>query len=160
MNRAYKRPKIGAILDIGSQGSLKDINAKNPFALFGISFDLPVYAGGRNKIKILEQEQEILSMVEQEEQIKNQLSLQVELTTNSYLASLKTIPAKQKQVETAKRYYYDVMKKYKEGQANYFELFESQTQITSAELQKSIAIYDAWIRFAEMERANASFSLK
>ncbi len=160
MNRAYKKPKIGAILDIGSQGSLKDINSKNPFALFGLSFDLPIYSGGRYKIKILEQEQELLSMVEQEKQIKNQLSLQVELTQNTFLASKKLIPAKKTQVETAKRYYNDVMKKYKEGQANYVELFESQTQVTTAELQNSIAIYDSWIRYAEMERANASFNLK
>jgi outer membrane protein TolC len=152
MNKAYNRPKIGGILDIGSQGKISDINAKNPFVLFGLSFDLPIYAGNRNKLKIKEQEMELASLAEQKNQVKNQLTLQAEIAKNSFENSKNVIPAKTSQVETAKRYYYDIMKKYKEGQINYVELYEAQNQITTALLQKNIAIYDSWIKFAELER--------
>jgi outer membrane protein TolC len=159
MNRAYKKPKIGGIIDLGSQGKLSDINAKNPFLLFGLSFDIPVYAGNRNKLKIKEQEMELAALNEQENQIKNQLLIQTEVAKNSYMASKNMLNAKNTQVETAKRYYSDVMKRYKENQINYVELFDAQTQMTNTLLQKNIANYDIWIRLAELERATASFDL-
>ncbi len=160
MNKAYRKPKIGTILDVGSQGSLKDINAKNPFLLFGLSLDLPIYAGGRNKLKILQQEQEVLALAEQEKTIKNQLFLQAEIANNNLKNQINQLPAKQYQVITAKKYHADILKKYKEGQINYVELFEAQTQILNAELQNTIAIYDTWIKHTELERAKASFNLK
>lgn len=160
MNKAYNKPKIGGILDVGSQGNLTEINANNAFVLFGLSFDLPIYAGNRNKLKIKEQEMELAALSEQEKQAKSQLSLQVEVATNTYLASKNTLSAKNTQVETAKRYYSDVLKRYKENQINYVELFDAQTQVTNSLLQKNIAVYDSWIRFIELERANASFDLK
>jgi outer membrane protein TolC len=153
LNKAFNKPKIGGLMDLGAQGKISDINAKNPFLLFGLSFDMPIYAGNRNKLKIKEQEMELAGLNEQEKQIKNQLMLQAELAKNSFENSKKLISAKNSQVETAKRYYSDVMKKYKEGQINYVELYESQNQITMALLQKNIAIYDSWIKFAEFERA-------
>lgn len=160
LNRAYRKPKIGTILDVGSQGSLKDINAKNPFLLFGLSFDLPVYAGGRNKLKILQQEQELLALAEQENLVENQFKLQKEIAKNNFENQKKQLPAKQMQVNTAKKYFYDILKKYKEGQANYIELFEGQTQILTAELQQNLALFDCWIRHTELERTMASFDLK
>ena len=77
-----------------------------------------------------------------------------------FVASSNSLFAKNTQVETAKRYYNDVLKRYKENQINYVELFEAQTQLTNSLLQKNIANYDNWIRFAELERAMASFELK
>lgn len=159
LNKAFNKPKIGGILDIGSQGKLTDINAKNPFVLLGLSFDLPVYAGNRNMLKIKEQEMELASLNEQEKQIKNQLLLQVEIAKNTFFSARNTLNAKNTSVETAKRYYGDVMKRYKENQINYMELFDAQTQVTNALLQKNIANYDSWIRLAELERANAGFDL-
>ncbi len=160
MNKAYNKPKIGGIMDIGSQGKISDINAKNPFLLFGLSFDLPVYAGNRNKLKIKEQEMELSALKEQEKALKNQLNLQAEIAKNSFVTAKNMLKSKQIQVETSKRYYSDLFKKYKESQLNYVEVFEAQTQFTNSQLQKNIAIFDCWLRYAELERANAGFDLK
>jgi outer membrane protein TolC len=159
MNKAFNKPKVGGILDVGSQGNLTNITPKNAFVLFGLSFDLPVYAGNRNKLKIKEQEMELASLNEQEKQIKNQLLVQAQIAKNNFQTSKNTLIAKQSQVETAKRYYSDVLKKYKENQINFVELLDAQTQITNSLLQKNIAVYDTWIRWAELERAIASFDL-
>jgi outer membrane protein TolC len=159
MNKAYNKPKIGGIFDVGSQGRVSAIQAKNTFILFGLSFDLPVYAGNRNKLKIKEQEMELASLGEQEKQIINQLKLQAEIAKNSFITSKNVLGSKQTQVETASRYYSDLSKKYKENQANQVEMLDAHTQVLNALLQKNIAYYDSWIRFAELERANASFDL-
>jgi outer membrane protein TolC len=160
LNKAYNKPKVGGILDVGSQGKVTAIDAKNAFVLLGLSFDLPIYAGNRNKLKIREQEMELAALNEQETQIKNQLLLQYQISKNSFESAINILPAKQSQIDTAQRLFKDLLKKYKENQANYIELFEAQNQITTAMLQKNIAIYDAWIRAAELERANSSFNFK
>ncbi len=159
MNKAYNKPKIGGIFDIGSQGRVSAIQAKNTFLLFGLSFDLPVYAGNRNKLKIKEQEMELAGLGEQEKQVYSQLKLQAEIAKNSFITSKNVLGSKQIQVETASRYYSDLSKKYKEGLANQVEILDAHTQVLNALLQKNIAQYDSWVRFAELERANASFDL-
>jgi outer membrane protein TolC len=155
LNSAYKTPKLGVGLDLGSQGFVDKIATENFFYLIGVSLELPLYTANRNKLKIKQAQMEIASLEAFYEQAKRQLELQVQVSENS-LESAKTIhKSKQSQVETAQRYYRDTMKRYKEGQINFIELLDAQTQITQAQLQQSLAHYDVWIRLAELERAKA-----
>lgn len=152
MNQSYKTPKIGGILDLGSQGRLTAMNTKGFFALLGLSMDLPLYAGGRNLAKIKQTEMELAALNEQTEQISEQLALQAVVAKNSLLAAQKISESKAGQVVTAQRYWQDMSKRYKEGQCSYIELLDAQTQITNAQLQQSISHYDVWLRFFELER--------
>lgn len=167
LNQSYKKFKIGASLDLGSQGRFAQISsadknffAPNTFVLLGVSFDLPIYSFGRNQLKIKQSELEISSLDAQMQQVKNQLDLQVEITKNSLNASREIYESKASQVSTAERYYRDMMRRYKEGNLNFIELLDAQTQITTAQLQQSISLYDVWTKWVELERAKASFELK
>jgi outer membrane protein TolC len=167
LNQSYKKWKIGASLDLGSQGRFaqiasadKNFFAPNAFVLLGISFDLPIYSFGRNQLKIKQSELEIFSLDAQMQQVKNQLDLQAELAKNSLSASREIYESKASQVSTAERYYRDMMRRYKEGNLNFIELLDAQTQITTAQLQQSISLYDVWTKWVELERAKASFELK
>ena len=55
-------------------------------------------------------------------------------------------------LDMSKRYYYEILKKFKEGQANPAELIDAQSQITFADLQQNVSLYQAWINAAELER--------
>lgn len=166
INQSYKKPKIGASFDFGSQGNASTIFASdknffkpNAFFLVGISFDIPVYTFGRNQLKVKQTEMELASLNEQLIQVKNQLDLQSELAHNSYQSAKQIFESKATQLSTAERYYRDSFRRYKEGQLNFIELLDAQTQITAAQLQQSIARYDVWLRWAELERAKASYDL-
>ena len=167
INQSYKKFKIGASLDLGSQGRFaqiasadKNFFAPNAFMLLGISFDLPVYSFGRNQLKIKQSEMEIASLDAQLQQVKNQLDLQAELAKNSLNSAKEIYESKASQVSTAERYYRDMFRRYKEGNLNFIELLDAQTQITTAQLQQFISLYDVWIKWVELERAKASFQLK
>jgi outer membrane protein TolC len=167
INQSYKKFKIGASLDLGSQGRFaqiasadKNFFAPNAFVLLGISFDLPVYSFGRNQLKIKQSEMEIASLDAQLQQVKNQLDLQAEIAQNSLNSAKEIYESKASQVSTAERYYRDMLRRYKEGNLNFIELLDAQTQITTAQLQQSISLYDVWIKWVELERAKASFDLK
>jgi outer membrane protein TolC len=166
LNQSYKRLKIGASLDLGSQGRFaqiattdKNFFTPNTFVLLGLSIELPVYSFGRNQLKIKQSEMEIAAMDTQLEQVKNQLYLQAELAKNSLNTAQKIYDSKASQVSTAERYYRDMMRRYKEGNLNFIELLDAQTQITTAQLQQSISLYDVWTKWIELERAKASFQL-
>jgi outer membrane protein TolC len=166
LNQSYKKFKIGASLDLGSQGRFAQIGGAdknffvpNAFVLLGISFDLPVYSFGRNQLKIKQSEMEIASMDVQLQQVRNQLDLQAELAKNSLNSAKEIYESKASQVSTAERYYRDMMRRYKEGNLNFIELLDAQTQITTAQLQQSISLYDVWTKWVELERAKASFQL-
>jgi outer membrane protein TolC len=166
LNQSYKKFKIGASLDIGSQGRFtqiasadKNFFAPNAFVLLGVSFDLPVYSFGRNQLKIKQSELEIASLDVQMQQVKNQLDLQAELAKNSLNSAKEIYESKASQVSTAEKYYRDMMRRYKEGNLNFIELLDAQTQITTAQLQQSISLYDVWTKWVELERAKASFQL-
>jgi outer membrane protein TolC len=166
LNQSYKKFKIGASLDLGSQGRFaqiagadKNFFAPNAFVLLGVSFDLPVYSFGRNQLKIKQSEMEIASMDVQLQQVRNQLDLQAELAKNSLNSAKEIYESKASQVSTAERYYRDMMRRYKEGNLNFIELLDAQTQITTAQLQQSISLYDVWTKWVELERAKASFQL-
>ena len=166
LNQSYKKVKIGASLDLGSQGRFaqiasadKNFFVPNAFVLLGISFDLPIYSFGRNQLKVKQSELEISSLDAQMQQVKNQLDLQAEMAKNSLNASREIYESKASQVSTAERYYRDMMRRYKEGNLNFIELLDAQTQITTAQLQQSISLYDVWTKWVELERARASFQL-
>jgi outer membrane protein TolC len=166
LNQSYKKFKIGASLDLGSQGRFaqiagadKNFFAPNAFVLLGVSFDLPVYSFGRNQLKIKQSEMEIASLDVQLQQVRNQLDLQAELAKNSLNSAKEIYESKASQVSTAERYYRDMMRRYKEGNLNFIELLDAQTQITTAQLQQSISLYDVWTKWVELERAKASFQL-
>jgi hypothetical protein len=167
INQSYKKLKIGASLDLGSQGRFAQIGgadknffAPNSFVILGVSFDLPVYSFGRNQLKIKQSEMEIASLDAQLAQVRNQLNLQSELAKNSFNSAKEIYEAKASQVSTSERYYHDMLRRYKEGNINFIELLDAQTQITTAQLQQSISLYDVWIKWVELERAKASFELK
>lgn len=167
LNQSYKKFKIGASLDLGSQGRFaqiasadKNFFAPNAFILLGISFDLPIYSFGRNQLKIKQSELEISSLNAQMQQVKNQLDLQAEIAKNSLTSAREIYESKASQVSTAERYYRDMFRRYKEGNLNFIELLDAQTQITTAQLQQSISLYDVWTKWVELERAKASFELK
>jgi outer membrane protein TolC len=166
LNQSYKKFKIGASLDLGSQGRFaqiasadKNFFVPNAFVLLGVSFDLPIYSFGRNQLKIKQSELEIASLDVQMQQVKNQLDLQAELAKNSLNSAKEIYESKASQVSTAERYYRDMMRRYKEGNLNFIELLDAQTQITTAQLQQSISLFDVWTKWVELERAKASFQL-
>lgn len=167
LSQSYKKLKVGASLDVGSQGRFAQIasadkNFFNPnaFVLLGVSFDLPVYSFGRNQLKVKQSEMDLAALDTQAQQVKNQLALQTEMAQNSLSSSKKVFASKASQISTAERYYRDMLRRYKEGNLNFIELLDAQTQITTAQLQQSISLYDVWLKWTDLERAKASYEIK
>ncbi len=160
LNSTYHLPKVSAMLDGGAQNFDFVINKHTPYMLLGLSVDWNLFSAGRNKYKEKAAEASLSSINKQTEFVKSQLDLQLSTASNSFHAAVKVYGNTAFQEKAALRNYTDLLKLYKEGQVIYIELLDAQTQYINAQLQTSIALMDTWIKYTEVERANASFHLK
>ena len=141
------------------QGFL-DKRGQTPYVFGGISFEYPIYDGKRDKQRIKQAEADINALKAQTENIENQLDLQLNVAVNNYYSALTIYQNSQGQIQLTQRYYSDLFKRYKEGQALLIELLEANTQQLNAELQRSIALSNVWIKLTDVERISAGYEFK
>lgn len=150
-------PKIGAQLDLGSQ----DFNFKwNPYALFGINIEWTFYDHRRHQAK----KSQALALIDAQKRtqkyVKSQFDLQAKVATNNLKAANAQALTYQPRMEFANKTYSEVMKKYKNGVANYLEIIDAQTQITQNKVAYTVARYNAWMKWAELQYVTANYPIK
>ncbi len=152
-------PKIGAFLDVGSQGFDWKYNDKTKYYFAGLSLEWNLFSSGRDYFKTQEALADVRGVESQTKYVEHQLRLQLSTAISGYKSSITTYESAIAQVESAEKYYNDIQKLYKEGQALYIELLDAQNQFINAQLQESIAKSAVLIKIAEVERAAASFTI-
>jgi outer membrane protein TolC len=159
LGRAAFLPKVGTQLDLGSQAFRWQFDDQSRYALLGLSFEWSLFAGQRNINKIRQAERDLSATETQYAQAEQQLRLQLRTALNSYQSAWGVFESTAPQVSAARRYYGDIEKRYRAGQASYIEYLDARTELTNAQLQRSLARYQAWAKLAEVERAQASYNL-
>jgi len=157
--QTYRRPKLSAFLDLGSQGFDFRVNRNTSYFFGGLSFDWSLFAGGRNALRVKQAEYDGLAIGANTDYVTQQLRLQLTTTVNAQRSALSQYRAALSQLTASQTYYRDVQRLYKEGQVLYIELLDGQNQLINDQLQVSINRFDVWIRQAEVERATASLAL-
>ncbi|KOY85651.1 transporter [bacterium 336/3] len=160
LSKAYLVPKVNIFADLGSQGFQWKFNDKTRYYFAGISLEWNLFASGRNLQKIKQNELDGKVLVSQINHTNSQLQLQAQTSINTFKSSVALYESNMAQQKTAIQYYNDMLKLYKEGQALYIELLDAQNQYISTQLQTNIALFDTWMKYAEVERANASFNIE
>jgi outer membrane protein TolC len=160
LSKSYAIPKLNTFLDLGSQGFDWKFNDKTRYYFFGVGLQWDLFAGGKNRYKVKQAQLDSKIIQSQALYAEEQLQLQLETSINSFNASLSQYQAAIAQQTSSEKYYRDILKLYKEGQALLIELLDAQNQLLTSSLQANISLFDAWTKAAEIERANASFTLK
>jgi len=157
--KSYKRPKLNTFVDLGSQAFDFTVNNKSFYYLAGISLEWNIFSGNKNKYKIRQAEADGKVLQSQTGYVEQQLKLQLTTSNNSFKAVIAEYNAAQSQVASSQKYYNDMFRLYKEGQALFIELLDAQNQLVTAQLQLNISLFDTWIKATEIERSNASFTI-
>jgi outer membrane protein TolC len=160
LSKAYLFPKINGFMDIGAQAFDFDFDRDARYYLGGLSLRWNIFSGNENKFKVKQAKLENDLVSSQIKNIEQQLKLQLQIAENKLQTKISDYKAAFSQVKVNQKYYDDMMKMYKEGNALYIELLEAQNQLLNTQLQSNINRYEAWMAFVEIERANASFNLK
>jgi len=160
LSQAYIVPKVNTFLDLGSQAFDWQYNDRSRYYLFGVSLSWNVFSSGVNTYKTGQARAEQHSLAEQTNYIEDQLKTELYVRKNDFQSVLAQYNAAQSQLKTAETYYNDELKLYKEGLAIYIELLDAQNQFINARLDSNIALFNTWISYVAIERANASFNIQ
>ena len=160
LSKAFIIPKLNGFLDLGTQAFDFEFNKKSNYYFGGLSLEWSLFSGNKNKFKVKQAELESEIIASQISNVEQQLKLQLLVVQNKFQTVVYQYNSSQSQVNTSQKYYRDIFKLYKEGQALFIELLDAQYQLITAQLQANISRYETWIASAEIERANASFNLK
>lgn len=158
--KSYNRPKLNSFVDLGTQAFDFKVNDKSFYYLAGISLEWNIFSGNKNKHKIKQTEADGKVLQSQTSYVEQQLKLQLTTSANLLKAAIAEYNAAQSQVVSSQKYYNDMFRLYKEGQALFIELLDAQNQLVTAKLQLNISLFDTWIKATEIERANASFIIQ
>jgi outer membrane protein TolC len=158
--KSYKRPKLNSFVDLGTQAFDFKVNNKSLYYFAGLSLEWNIFSGNKNKNKIRQAEADGQVLQSQSSYVEQQLKLQLTTSNNSFKAALAEYNAAKSQVASSEKYYNDMFRLYKEGQAIFIELLDAQNQLVTAKLQLNISLFDTWIKATEIERANASFIIQ
>lgn len=160
LTQSYWFPKVNGFADFGIQDFDFEVNKQSRYYFAGVGLEWNIFSGNKNKFKLKQTEEDDKKISSQIDNVKQQLLLQFQVSQNNLKSALEQFYADKNQKESAKKYNEDITKLYKEGQAIYIELLDAQNQWVNAQLNTNIALYNSWIAFAELERANATFTFK
>ncbi|QOG02101.1 TolC family protein [Flavobacterium sp. MDT1-60] len=158
LTQSYWYPKLSGFADFGFQDFDFEVNKQSRYYFAGAALEWTIFSGNKNKYKLKQVEEDSKRISSQTDNVKQQLLLQFQVTQNNLKSALEQFNADKSQKESAKKYNEDITKLYKEGQAIYIELLDAQNQWVNAQLNTNISLYNSWIAFAELERANATFT--
>ena len=158
--KSYIIPKIGTFIDLGAQDYVFHFDDNSKYYFFGISLDWSLFASGKNTYRKKQAMADRQSIAAQTDYVVAQLRTQLISSKNAFVSAIAQYSAAQSQQRSSETYYHDELRLYKEGQAIYIELLDAQNQLINARLESNNALFDTWIRFAEIERANASFNVQ
>jgi outer membrane protein TolC len=160
LTRSNWFPKLSGFADLGIQDFDFRIDNTSRYYFAGLSLEWNIFSGNKNRYKLKQVDEDTKRISSQIDNVKQQLLLQYEVSQNNLKSALEQYESDNKQKETAKKYNGDMTKLYKEGLAIYIELLDAQNQVVNTQLNANISLYNSWIAFAELERANASFNIK
>lgn len=158
LTESYWFPKVNGFADFGIQDFDFEVDKQSRYYFAGVGLEWTIFSGNKNKYKLKQVEEDNKKIISQTDNVKQQLLLQFQVSQNNLKSALEQFNADKNQKTAAKKYNDDISKLYKEGQAIYIELLDAQNQWVNAQLNTNISLYNSWIAFAELERANATFT--
>lgn len=159
LTQAHWFPTLSGFADFGFQDFDFEVNKDSRYYFAGLGLQWNIFSGNKNKFKFKQVEEDTKKISSQTDNVRQQLLLQFQVSQNNLKSALEQFYANKNQKESSKKYNDDITKLYKEGQAIYIELLDAQNQWVNAQLNTNIALYNSWIAYAELERANATFNL-
>ena len=158
--KSYLIPKVGTYLDLGSQAFNWQFNNQSRYYFWGISMEWDLFASGRNSYKIKQTVADREALQSQTDYVQQQLLTECKVRRSDMQSAIAQYDAARTQVKASETYYGDMLKLYKEGMAIYIELLDAQNQLIDAQLHANISLFDTWIAYTAIERANASFTIQ
>jgi outer membrane protein len=159
MNESFYLPKLNGFVNLGSQSTIYDINAKSAYYFLGLQMDIPIFTGKRNLYKIKQSQLDIVSAKNALDLSTKQFNMATEIAQKNVQSSLVGFQASKKSYEATSAYLRLIEKGYKEGVSTYLETVDARNQWMNAQINYQLKQFNVLIAAAAYEREAASYPL-
>ena len=153
-------PGLVLAVDYGFQGEEYKFTEDDDYWMASLVLRWNLFNGFQDKAKKEQAELEAKKLFAQLTEVKNQIRLQVKEALKNYTVAAKTIKATKERLESFRKSFKIVRKKYAEGMASQIEYLDARNRLTQAEVQAIIAQYDFKQKIAVLEQVVALIELK
>jgi len=150
-------PRLGLQVDLGSQAFLPDWGG---YVLGGVQLEIPIWDNKKSQLKQKEWQASIEATEAQYAWTKNAFDVQMAGEMESLRSDIAIYNSYSALLNSNQRFYQETVRRYKEGMANYIELLDARTEVTSTELELNLAKFQAWIRHVNIDRMAANTSIE
>ncbi|MCL7986491.1 TolC family protein [Sphingobacterium sp. lm-10] len=158
-NKQVFVPKLNAFVDVGSQAENMRFNRESQYVMIGAQLSVPIFEGGRNKLKIRESQVAVAEAQQQRLRVQQQLETSARVANNEVTSTIRNYQNAKKQLEAAGTYQRLIQRGFNEGVNTYIETIDARSQYTNAQLAENLALYKWLIAVAKLERETASYLL-
>ncbi len=152
-------PGLILAVDYGYQGEKYRFGKEDDYWLASLVFSWNLFNGFQDKAKAEQAELEAKKIATQILEIQNQIRLQVKEAVKNYTVAEKTIKSTKERLDSFKKSFRIVKRKYAEGMVSQIEYLDARNKLTQAEVQAIIAQYDYKQKYAQLEQITAIVDL-
>jgi outer membrane protein TolC len=144
-------PDVFAVFDYGYQGEKVKFTTEEDYWMASIIAKWNLFGGFRDKYKIDQARLEHKETEAKMEEVKNQIRLQVREAHQNVLVSMQSIEAAKTREKSARKSFDVTDARFREGMAPQIEFLDARNELTRAEVNAAVTLYDCFIRRAEYE---------
>lgn len=160
LHRSSILPTVTAVFDYGFQGETYSFTGEDDYWMGSLVLSWNLFRGGQDmakkKLAIVQKKQLEAQHVELETKIK----LQVKEAYLNMNVAKKTVISSEDTLKSRKQAFFIISKKYKQGMVPQIEHIKAQNDYTNAGISHIIAVYDYYIKEAQLERVSAMHTFK
>jgi outer membrane protein TolC len=155
LNRSRALPTLNLVVDYGFQGTQYRFTSNDDFVQGSLLLNWRIFGGMQNRSRIMQATLDKQRLQSQQSELQNQIKLQVTMAAENVKVARQSIQTTSERLESARKYFSIVNRKYREGAALYIEYLSALTTLTNAGISKIVAEYDYQIKLIELNRTAA-----
>lgn len=141
----------GAKQAVGSFIKSKEIDGIEDIGQVGISFEIPLFEGGKIKATVLEDKTKLALLKEKQRELEFQIQLEVETAVSNLISTKKRILAVKKAVEQANESLRIEIKKYNLGKGSITDILDAESTLLEIQTSYYISLADYNIFIAQLK---------
>ena len=153
-------PSVNAVFDYGFQGEKYSFTGNDDYWMGSLLLSWNLFRGGQDTARKNQAIYEKKRLETQQKELENQIKLQVKEAYYNLEVAKKAIISTDDTLKSHKEAFSIVSKKYEQGMVPQIEHIKARSDYTGAEISHIIAIYDYYIKEAQLERVSAINALK
>lgn len=160
LHKSTVLPTVTAVFDYGFQGEEYRFTGDDDYWMGSLLLSWNLFRGGQDAAKKEQALYEKKQLQARQQELENQIRLQVQEAFHNLEVAKKALISTEDTQKSQKEAFAIISKKYQQGMVPQIEYIKARNDYTNAGIAHIIAIYDYYIKEAQLERASAMYIFK